>query len=872
MFIRSGISLLVLLMLVFTTKLSATHIKAGDISARRTSSTTASYEFILTVYTDSTSTVDDPTATLDFGDATNQTVNRLSKTSVGNATWRNVYMFSHTFTGAGFFRVGYVEYNRVAGVKNMQQSVNTAFYLESVVAIDPFLGVNNSPVLLVPPIDQATVGQTYLHNPGAYDPDGDSLSYKLVTPRQSSSLAVLGYVHPNQVSGTGTFTLNPITGDLEWDAPAIPGIYNIAIMVEEWSGGVRVGYVIRDMQIVVRDINNQAPVLNIPDDTCVVAGATLNLSVEALDADLDQVMIYATGGAFLDPPYISAPTATFTPPNGTIQNVPAYATFHWQPGCDHVRAQPYDVLFKVEDVRPTSEKLFDLESWQIKVYGPAITNVVTTTLSNGIQLNWDPYTCSNAMKIRIYRSDCNATGFVPRPCEVTIPSAYHLVGEVNGSAVTFTDDNNGSGLIKGVSYCYILQAVFPFPGGGISRPTSEVCAGFGLSAPVLMTTTVDVTSATAGEITLNWYAPIDPIVPGPFTYEVYRTTGLNGSTYSLITTVTDTFYTDLNLDTKNSIYRYKIVAVQGTATSDAAASIALQATPSNAAATVTWTTNVPWQTDSVYVYHQVNNGPWVLVHEGLTSITGSYKDIGLQNCDTMRYKVLITGKYCDIRLSAPIRNWSSIVPTVPKNYDPPAAPVLAVDGCNGNLSIYDNVLSWNSVDDANCPVIASYNIYYTEYDDEPYGLLKNVAGSPYVDTDSISLAGCYRVSAVNIQGVEGAKSNVVCVDNCVYYELPNLITPGGDSLNDVFRPLRGLRGVKTVHLYVYNRWGQLVHEQDGNPLLNWNAHASDYVVSDGMYYFLADITYYHRLNRSDEEREIKSWLHIVTEQTPNAGP
>ncbi|MCK7540653.1 MAG: hypothetical protein MZV63_62060 [Marinilabiliales bacterium] len=34
-------------------------------------------------------------------------------------------------------------------------------------------------MLLNPPYDKAALGQVFIHNPAAFDPDGDSLSYKL---------------------------------------------------------------------------------------------------------------------------------------------------------------------------------------------------------------------------------------------------------------------------------------------------------------------------------------------------------------------------------------------------------------------------------------------------------------------------------------------------------------------------------------------------------------------------------------------------------------------------------------------------------------------------------------------------------------------
>mgnify|MGYP007000275342 CR=1 len=72
------------------------------------------------------------------------------------------------------------------------------------------------------------VGIRYIHNPGAFDPDGDSLSYELVIPLQDELNEVTNYRYPNSQEfyingfnegregglGPPLFTLDSITGDL----------------------------------------------------------------------------------------------------------------------------------------------------------------------------------------------------------------------------------------------------------------------------------------------------------------------------------------------------------------------------------------------------------------------------------------------------------------------------------------------------------------------------------------------------------------------------------------------------------------------------------------------------------------------------------
>src|SRR4051812_21755985 len=93
--------LFLLLSLIMREKAFSTHLKAGEITSQRISG--FQYRFKLTIYTDSNSVinfgVDEPNATLDFGDGNTQTVNRDApgRISIGNATFKNVYTFIHTY-------------------------------------------------------------------------------------------------------------------------------------------------------------------------------------------------------------------------------------------------------------------------------------------------------------------------------------------------------------------------------------------------------------------------------------------------------------------------------------------------------------------------------------------------------------------------------------------------------------------------------------------------------------------------------------------------------------------------------------------------------------------------------------------------------
>ena len=176
--------------------------------------------------------------------------------------------------------------------------------------IDPFLGSNQQPVFSFPPIDIGSSGKAYFYNPGAYDLDGDSLSYELVTPKQSIDANVTGYSLPNDIqfydglnysianeagSGPPTFTIDAVTGDLIWDAPGSVGEYTIAIKVQEWrkiaGRWVSMGFRVLDIQLTIRETENQRPVFEISGDTCVIANSLIETTLLTADPEGQEVFL-----------------------------------------------------------------------------------------------------------------------------------------------------------------------------------------------------------------------------------------------------------------------------------------------------------------------------------------------------------------------------------------------------------------------------------------------------------------------------------------------------------------------------------------------------------------------------------------------------
>ncbi|MDQ6482662.1 gliding motility-associated C-terminal domain-containing protein, partial [Dyadobacter sp. LHD-138] len=320
---RSTLQFLSLLAISFCLSINqhafATHARAGEITAKRATSNPLTYDITFTGYFDVTPGGGKDAA--DHQDDVNMffytgasdgekqipiKVLRLANIEIGNNTTRNTYTTRYTFRSAGNWNISVAIDNRNVGILNLSPAPTSSlnFYVHTTIVINSFVGLNQTPVLLNAPIDIAAVGQRFIHNPGAFDADGDSIAYRLYTPRQNIEGGGLGtnvgYKHPNLAFPPGstevgqspaTFSINPITGDLIWDAPNTKGLYNVAFVVEEWRQGIKIGEIVRDMQIIVEDARNDRPKLDLLPDLCVEAGTLINQTVKATDKNGDKLTL-----------------------------------------------------------------------------------------------------------------------------------------------------------------------------------------------------------------------------------------------------------------------------------------------------------------------------------------------------------------------------------------------------------------------------------------------------------------------------------------------------------------------------------------------------------------------------------------------------
>ncbi len=853
--------LLVLVSFCFA-RLSATHNRAGEITYRQISDLT--YEITLTTFTYTLSFADRPTLDIEWGDNTISTVPRVSILTLPNFYRRNVYIMQHTYPGPGIYKIVMQDPNRNAGVKNIPNSVNVVFSISTILTINPATGRDNSPILLNPPYDKAALHYLFIHNPSAFDPDGDSLSYNITVCTREDAKPIIGY---NLPPATSSIRVDSINGNLIWDTPADTGKFNVAMDINEWRNGKKIGVVERDMQIEVFNTNNKPPVNGPLRDYCIEAGDSINFLFTATDDDNDFLSIKATSGIFT----IDSCKATFVKVDSIAGS--ASARFRWRPCYSDVRKQPYTVVFKSDDSN-AEIRLSDIDNMNIRVLGPAPKLINAVPVGKAIKLTWSPYVTNIVTGFNIYRREGPST-FKPDSCTSGIPSSTGFVniGNVAGSSkIEFIDNDNQQGLQFGKQYTYRIVSVYP--SGAESKASNEITSTLVSGIPIIKNVSVRNTDPVNGSIFLSWKKPqkLDTIpANGPYEYLISRATGIGGTDFQQIAAIetvdlNDTVYVDTLLNTSTTGYIYRI-DLYNNATGDrfligdpgVASSIFLTLAPGDKKARFTINRNVPWINTS-YDFFRLNDVTNAYDSVGTTNQL-TFIDNGLVNGKQYCYYVRSTGGYLGDNVPTNLINFSEITCVTPVDNEPPCAPFLDVSSkCD---SLY-NTLTWALSDSVCNSDVAGYKIY-AQMSTEPALTLISTINDRNVFTfrhfPGMTISGCYAVSAFDSVGNESAKSVLVCVDSCNFYEIPNVFTPNGDGINDkLMAKTTGL--VEKINFRLFNRDGMLLFRTE-DPRINWDGTYKGKIVSPGVYFYQCDV-YENRIS-GIEVRHIPGFVHVISE-------
>ncbi len=255
------------------------------------------------------------------------------------------------------------------------------------------------------------------------------------------------------------------------------------------------------------------------------------------------------------------------------------------------------------------------------------------------------------------------------------------------------------------------------------------------------------TSASTSSIQLTWGEVTDAT-----SYNIYRSLTENG-TYTLITNVTTTNYTDTGL-IQNTTYYYRVEAINetesGTLTAPVSATtIAIEA-PSNVAVTETTATSIVLNWTAVtnaerYNIYRATNaiGPYVLIN---TTTGTTYTDTGLTPNTTYYYQITTVQDNVEGKTSNPLEAKTEALPV-------PATPIDITATVQSSNTI---LLSWTPSINA-----TYYTIYRSISPNGTFEVIGTTTTPTFLDTNlQPETTYYYQVNATNTSGSSSNSTTV----------------------------------------------------------------------------------------------------------------
>lgn len=231
---------------------------------------------------------------------------------------------------------------------------------------------NSSPEFTQVPVPFICANDTTSIRNFAIDPDGDSLSFRFVTPYQGANTSVsiqdncptfmdpfvdvnyrAGFSAASPFGFNGVAEINSTNGLTTYMSNST-GRFAVAIEVTEWRNGVAISRIRLDLQILVISCkpNNKPTLSNTSNNSekwYIEAGANFCTNVVGKDVDAGQfVSLKGFGDIFTGANNHQGSRATYSPNPATGLNT-ATGQFCWQTECSQARTQPYLVTFEVVD-------------------------------------------------------------------------------------------------------------------------------------------------------------------------------------------------------------------------------------------------------------------------------------------------------------------------------------------------------------------------------------------------------------------------------------------------------------------------------------------------------------------------------------------
>lgn len=837
----------------------ATHQKAAEMMVEHVSGYT--YRVILITYTYTQSSVDRPQLEVFWGDGNSSVLDRTKEQILSNDTKMNYYTGEHTYAGPGRYQLYMEDPNRNSGVINVPNSVLTPMYVSTTILISPWLEGNSTPVTTRSPVDDnACLGQLYVHNPAVYDPDGDSVSYRLIPCRTGGGEPVPGYTYP---AASDTFYIDGYRGDLVWKNPLAQGEYNVAFLIEEWRDGIKIGDVTRDMQIIVRTCSNQPPYIESLEEICIEEGQELKFPIWVRDQNQNHLSLEADGEVMNGNYSAGVNLLGYQPDSAVFE-------FFWKTSPGDARLNPYQLYLRAFD--NGDPVLSGVKTIMIHVLASPPEWGRVEALPQGVELHWRSVSNPDVSGYALYRRDFLASEVEVDSCtRGTGDTSYRFIASLPASDTSFLDTD----VIQGRDYCY--KVVATFPDRSESKASVPVCVQAYNDAPLPVRASVLTTSAENGSIEVCWVRPKNYDIDKEDDY-FYRLFGgiLSESMVQLGEFPFDSSicFVDTSLNTENYRYAYMVQldTVGGSSqggspfSSDTVYSMFLRSQDRIRRVDLSWEDETPWKTLRYDIFRRELDealpGKWGLEdgweHVGSVG-SGQYAFSDTSAVPSVRYEYCVrsVGMYGSALPSDTLYNLSNQVQGSAWLGSPCKPYLFLADSRCEPLqytlvwdydSLYDPSLgyagtpsmSMDEKDDCESAV-SHYDVYRRISSEDEFEWIASVEDKRYEDKEAESLFCEYQIEAVGISQ-EVVPSNIVSVSNwdCFEFDLPNVFTPNGDGVNEVWRA-RNFTPVQKFSLQVVNRWGVKVYSAS-SPDFEWNGklQGNGTDCPDGPYFYMAE--------------------------------
>ncbi|MEI7596619.1 MAG: gliding motility-associated C-terminal domain-containing protein [Bacteroidota bacterium] len=123
-------------------------------------------------------------------------------------------------------------------------------------------------------------------------------------------------------------------------------------------------------------------------------------------------------------------------------------------------------------------------------------------------------------------------------------------------------------------------------------------------------------------------------------------------------------------------------------------------------------------------------------------------------------------------------------------------------------------------------------------------------------TLKVSNAGFYNIQ-ITVDGCINSDSIFISLKTCdAIIEMPNVITPNGDGINDLFEPIK-IENVASANMNIYNRWGNLLFQSNNLPI-KWDGKTKNSESTEGTYFWIIEYT-----SLNGEKHNINGYLTLL---------